>query len=348
MTATVKRCGLKAAHAGPHMWTDRAVPSMLGDCQALPPHAVQFGDEHLWKGDSLASFRFCRRCGVNQTSAKAPAPCAGTFDRTLAVTLATEGADCAAYIGQAFDILQPDPDGFFPSPFTVIETERAARPHRDRRRPLLRDEVPVSAGVRHRLPTERHRMSSQIAHYKSVVERIDLLRRAAASRVEIEQIFVDAASWNANAKTRKQGDPPIDPDPDGRLRRAIDGISTMLERELPRSVGRGAMGGVALIAEERQRQVSVEGWTPEHDAKHDCGELADAAMCYATVAGATARGATAEEYTDSEEMMKEIGWPFDFQFWKPSDDPIRNLVKAGALIAAEIDRLKRRAAAEGK
>ena len=36
-------------------------------------------------------------------------------------------------------------------------------------------------------------------------------------------------------------------------------------------------------------------------------------------------------------------WPWDMKWWKPSDeDPIRNLVKAGALIAAEIDRLQRR------
>jgi hypothetical protein len=35
-------------------------------------------------------------------------------------------------------------------------------------------------------------------------------------------------------------------------------------------------------------------------------------------------------------------WPWDPSWWKPSPDPIRNLVKAGALIAAEIDRLQRR------
>lgn len=34
------------------------------------------------------------------------------------------------------------------------------------------------------------------------------------------------------------------------------------------------------------------------------------------------------------------GWPWDAKWWKPSDDPIKNLVKSGALIAAEIDRLQ--------
>jgi hypothetical protein len=43
-----------------------------------------------------------------------------------------------------------------------------------------------------------------------------------------------------------------------------------------------------------------------------------------------------------------IFWPWDQDWWKPSPDPIRNLVKAGALIAAEIDRLQRLAPPEAK
>lgn len=35
-------------------------------------------------------------------------------------------------------------------------------------------------------------------------------------------------------------------------------------------------------------------------------------------------------------------WPFSQEWWKPTpDDRIRELAKAGALIAAEIDRLQR-------
>ena len=79
--------------------------------------------------------------------------------------------------------------------------------------------------------------------------------------------------------------------------------------------------GIELIAKERQRQIEAEGWTPEHDDQHVHGELADAAACY--VDG------------------NPVGWPWDEKWWKPSSDPIRNLAKAGALIAAEIDRLQR-------
>jgi hypothetical protein len=41
------------------------------------------------------------------------------------------------------------------------------------------------------------------------------------------------------------------------------------------------MNGIERIAEERQRQIEVEGWTSEHDEQHIFGELSGAASCYA-------------------------------------------------------------------
>jgi hypothetical protein len=105
-----------------------------------------------------------------------------------------------------------------------------------------------------------------------------------------------------------------------------------------------AFHGIELIAAERQRQIEKEGWTPEHDASHDMGELSEAAVCYATVASAEARGSNVGEwpvYMFNGFNDSNLTWPFADKDWKPSDDPIRNLVKAGALIAAEIDRLQR-------
>lgn len=92
--------------------------------------------------------------------------------------------------------------------------------------------------------------------------------------------------------------------------------------------------GIELIAAERQRQIEVEGWTPDHDAEHADSEMADAAMCYI--------GTTVNEFTEySSELSKApYAWPWDTKWWKPSNDPVRNLVKAGALIAAEIDRIQ--------
>lgn len=99
--------------------------------------------------------------------------------------------------------------------------------------------------------------------------------------------------------------------------------------------------GVALIAAERERQISAEGWTPEHDDEHDDGEMAVAAVCYAHFASLSdirrnSPGTTARVLED---------WPWDERWWKPGDR-VRELVKAGALIAAEIDRHLRAEASE--
>jgi hypothetical protein len=93
--------------------------------------------------------------------------------------------------------------------------------------------------------------------------------------------------------------------------------------------------GASLIAAERQRQIDLLGWTPEHDDEQDSGELGYAAAHYI--------GHALGEDTDV------LGpWPWHAHWWKPSDDPVRDLVKAGALIAAEIDRLLRRKVAGGE
>lgn len=95
--------------------------------------------------------------------------------------------------------------------------------------------------------------------------------------------------------------------------------------------------GAQLIAEERNRQVNVEGWTDAHDDAHTFAQLADAAACYATAAADLIQGRKIENVRH----FIPRSWPWTKEWWKPSDDPIRTLVKAGALIAAEIDRLQR-------
>lgn len=87
--------------------------------------------------------------------------------------------------------------------------------------------------------------------------------------------------------------------------------------------------GIELIADERKRQIEQLGWDAEHDAKHTYHELARAAACYATPG-----------YLRINNNGKPYGWPFSKDWWKPSpQDRKRELVKAGALIAAELDRI---------
>lgn len=98
------------------------------------------------------------------------------------------------------------------------------------------------------------------------------------------------------------------------------------------------------IIVERQRQQSVEGWTPEHDDGHADGQLATAASCYALMA-AREQCLSDGEYLRSQNALPYL-WPWDPKWWKPTN-PRRDLVKAAALIVAEIERLDRLANKSG-
>lgn len=92
--------------------------------------------------------------------------------------------------------------------------------------------------------------------------------------------------------------------------------------------------GAQLISSERFRQIEIEGWTDEHDDAHDNCELSSAACCYADP------GANGP-YSYNTPGQPPPGWPWGPEFWKPKEDPVLNLIRAGALIAAEIDRMLR-------
>jgi hypothetical protein len=107
--------------------------------------------------------------------------------------------------------------------------------------------------------------------------------------------------------------------------------------------------GVDLIAMERERQIKKEGWTPEHDNAHTGFQLTLAAIAYAAAAVGTEVKAKlynlcfhkpkAPKWTDP--------WPWDTAFDKRKKHNRKKcLVVAGALIAAELDRLEREEARE--
>jgi len=88
------------------------------------------------------------------------------------------------------------------------------------------------------------------------------------------------------------------------------------------------------VISERQRQRSVEGWTSEHDDAYQNSELADAAACYAN-------------HAHNQGFSTPAHWPWSPDWWKQSG-PRRDLVKAGALILAEIERIDRAATGKGE
>lgn len=114
------------------------------------------------------------------------------------------------------------------------------------------------------------------------------------------------------------------------------------------------MTGTELIAQERQRQIEVEGWSAEHDDGHGSGEMAMAAACYA------ADRLIYTQHKYANQIVYTDPWPWDDRFDKrpcdgnviipnntlPTKKRIHQLAKAGALIAAEIDRLQRQGGAK--
>lgn len=94
---------------------------------------------------------------------------------------------------------------------------------------------------------------------------------------------------------------------------------------------------------ERVRQVEREGWTADHDDDHARGELAAAAACYAIPPAI--RGETIGR---GNLTLPRHLWPWGSAWWKPvPDDRARELVKAIALLLAELEReLRMRARAK--
>lgn len=89
------------------------------------------------------------------------------------------------------------------------------------------------------------------------------------------------------------------------------------------------MTGAELIKEERERQIKEEGYSATHDSFHNVDEFIKAAVSYSII-----------DLKDSQENYAYAWWPWNETSWKPKDR-LRNLVRAGALIAAAIDKLNK-------
>ena len=87
--------------------------------------------------------------------------------------------------------------------------------------------------------------------------------------------------------------------------------------------------------EERLRQINSEGFTATHDDNHTYGEIAVAAAAYAN------HSVFQQNHPELVGQSLPANWPWHLAWWKPSEDPQRNIIKAMALLAAEYDRIER-------
>lgn len=109
----------------------------------------------------------------------------------------------------------------------------------------------------------------------------------------------------------------------------LDARAELAERRPAEVEPRIVTAAASDVLAERQRQISAEGWSPEHDDEHVEGQIADAAACYALFA------------TDQRRPVP-AHWPWSDNWWKQRGQR-RDLVRAGALIIAEIERIDRAA-----
>lgn len=120
-----------------------------------------------------------------------------------------------------------------------------------------------------------------------------------------------------------------------------------MDREtLLREVTKAAGPGAAAIVAERIRQREVEGWTSEHDDEHAEGEMAIAAACYAVNGLSQDRNGTPLRLFQRQKHAVGCDfcdiWPWDLAWDKRSKHPRdRSVAIAGALLAAELDRIGR-------
>ncbi|WIX36867.1 hypothetical protein QCC08_24650 [Pseudomonas aeruginosa] len=124
---------------------------------------------------------------------------------------------------------------------------------------------------------------------------------------------------------------------------AVDDLSSEFEwcGPLAAATGRSVPQAWLDVQAERRRQVEAENWTPEHDDQHSDGQMAQAAGCYALHAGGIGT-----DWPGGIRNGSALFWPWDEEWWKPKSAR-ENLVRAGALVLAEIERLDRSATEQG-
>lgn len=150
-------------------------------------------------------------------------------------------------------------------------------------------------------------------------------KQAGAGDVIPKTYYIHPAAFGCTKDPGHRHVPVVKADDFEKLRAKLEAA----EKRIAELEARAFNPAILDVVAERQRQQSAEGWTPEHDDQYGKSQLLWASSCYLL-------------NTIQPFNRIPMDWPWDSSWWKPTN-PRRDLVKAGALIIAEIERIDRAA-----
>lgn len=171
-------------------------------------------------------------------------------------------------------------------------------------------------------------------------DRIEELEEALAARQPVGQITDAEIDARLNALYREMVD-------SGQHNGGMSGVAwdravfRMASKQPAQAVDLGT--GIKAIASERERQLCIEGFSRDSDEQYREGELARAATAYVQLAAMDLQVGSRKHIASQE---PPFFWPWAQEWWKPVDAR-RDLVRAGALIAAQIDLIDSQAVGNG-
>lgn len=181
-----------------------------------------------------------------------------------------------------------------------------------------------------KLAHERNTLAAENAGLKATCEdrRTFIMNGVQLGYIKVPTVDTDPALDAIRVAVSPQESTPATDDFLAEVRAMLDELEAAKKR-IAELEGGAFNPAILDVVAERQRQQSVEGWTPEHDNAYQNSELADAAACYAI-------------HAHNQGFSTPAHWPWSPDWWKQSGAR-RDLVKAGALILAEIERIDRAA-----
>ncbi|MGS3503247.1 hypothetical protein [Citrobacter koseri] len=157
-------------------------------------------------------------------------------------------------------------------------------------------------------------------------KRLDVIKPWGKHRADVLKLYIDHLELKLEAEEQRNAE--LVHNHRVHAARLIDERGQLKQR-IAELEARAFNPAILDVIAERQRQKVVEGWTSEHDDKYGKSQLLWASSCYLL-------------NTIQPFNRIPMDWPWDSGWWKPTN-PRRDLVKAGALILAEIERIDRAA-----